>query len=114
MTENKEPIKVPTSIAEVYRDASPEKRKRAERAMATALMSGERAGKMFRNITERASEYAAGQGLTTEKLDELLGEDKKKASGKDPYSWLKILREAKLSGPKDASVTYNKQIKYKT
>jgi hypothetical protein len=36
------------------------------------------------------------------------------AADEDPYSWLKILREAKLSGPKDASVTYSKQIKYKT
>ena len=114
MPKDKEPIEVPASVAEAYRDASAEKRKRAEWAMAAALKPRGEVVRAFRNITERASEYAAGQGLTTEKLDELLGEDKKKASGKDPYSWLKILREAKLSGPKDASVTYNKQIKYKT
>ena len=28
----------------------------------------------------------------------------------DPYSWLKVLRNAKLSGPEDASVTYEQKL----
>jgi hypothetical protein len=33
-----------------------------------------------------------------------------KASEEDPYSWLKILRDAKRSGPEDASVTYEQKL----
>ena len=43
--------------------------------MATALMAQGEVVRAFRNITERASEYAAEQGLTSGKLDELLRED---------------------------------------
>lgn len=38
-------------------------------------MSREEVATQFRKITERVSEYAAEQGLTSEKLDELLRED---------------------------------------
>ena len=72
MSKDKEPIEVPASVAEAYRSASPESRRRAEQAMAAALMAKEEVVRAFRNITERASEYAAEQGLTPEKLDELL------------------------------------------
>ena len=75
MAKNKTSIRVPEEVAEAYRNASPEMRKRAERAMAAALLSREEVVRAFRNITERASEYAADQGLTSEKLDELLRED---------------------------------------
>lgn len=66
------PLRVPKDIAEAFQNASPRKRRRSEQAMASALMSREEVVKMFRDITERASEYAAEQGLTSEKLDELL------------------------------------------
>ena len=72
MTQNKTPIKVPEEVAEAYRSASPESRRRAEQAMAAALMAKGEVVRAFRTITERASEYAAEQGLTPEKLDELL------------------------------------------
>jgi len=36
--------------------------------------------------------------------------EEEKTSEEDPYSWLKILREAKLSGPEDASVTYEQKL----
>jgi hypothetical protein len=32
--------------------------------------------------------------------------EREEVSEEDPYSWLKVLRNAKLSGPEDASVTY--------
>lgn len=41
--------------------------------MATVLMSREKVARVFRNITERARE-AAEQGLTSERLGELLRE----------------------------------------
>jgi len=31
-------------------------------------------------------------------------------SEEDPYLWLKVLRNAKLSGPEDASVTYEQKL----
>jgi hypothetical protein len=36
--------------------------------------------------------------------------EREKESEEDPYSWLKILRDAKLSGPEDASVTYEQKL----
>ena len=110
MPKDREPIEVPASVADAYRSASPETRRRAEQAMAAALMAKEEVVRAFRNITERASEYAAGQGLTPEKLDELLREKIEESPEENPYSWLKALRNAKLSGPEDASVTYEQRL----
>ena len=110
MSKDKEPIEVSASVAKAYRDASAEKRKRAERAVAIALKPREEAVGAFRNITERASEYAAEQGLTSEKIDELLRGQIEESPKEDPYSWLKVLRDGKLSGPEDASVTYEKKL----
>ena len=110
MPKDKEPIEVPASVAEAYRDASAEKRKRAEWAMAAALKPRGEVVRAFRNITERASEYAAGQGLTSEKLDGLLREKIEESPEEDPYSWLKTPSNAKLSGPEDASVTYEQKL----
>jgi hypothetical protein len=36
--------------------------------------------------------------------------EREKESEDDPYSWLKILRDATLSGPEDASVTYEQKL----
>ena len=36
--------------------------------------------------------------------------EREEVSEEDPYSWLKVLRNAKLSGPEDASVTYEKKL----
>lgn len=36
--------------------------------------------------------------------------EREEASEEDPYSWLKIMRDAKLSGPEDASVTYEQKL----
>ena len=110
MSEDKKLIEVPTSVAKAYRDAPAEKRKRAERAMATALKPREEAAGAFRNITERVSEYAAEQGLTSEKINELLRDQIEESPEEDPYLWLKVLRDGKLSGPEDASVTYEKKL----
>ena len=35
--------------------------------------------------------------------------EREEVSEEDPYLWLKVLRNAKLSGPEDASVTYEKK-----
>lgn len=43
-------------------------------------------------------------------LEDLRTRKKQQAEGEDPYSALKILRNAKLSGPKDASVTYEEKL----
>lgn len=37
--------------------------------------------------------------------------EREEASEEDPYSWIKMLRDAKLSGPEDASVTYEKVLR---
>ena len=75
MPKDTKPIEVPASVAEAYQGASAKMRKRAEQAMAAALKSrGEVVG-AFRTITERASEYAREQGLTSGKLEELLYEN---------------------------------------
>jgi len=75
MSKDKEPIEVPASVAEAYRSASPESRRRAEQAMAAALKPRGEVVRAFRNITERASEYAAEHGLTSGKLEKLLREN---------------------------------------
>ena len=36
--------------------------------------------------------------------------EREEASEEDPYLWLKVLRNAKLSGPEDASVTYEQRL----
>ena len=36
--------------------------------------------------------------------------EREEVSEEDPYSWLKVLRNAKLSGPEDASVTYEQKL----
>jgi hypothetical protein len=68
-------IEVSEDLARAYREASPKRRSRAERAMAVALMSREEVASEFRRVTQRASEHAAEQGLTQETLTELLRED---------------------------------------
>jgi hypothetical protein len=78
--------------------------------MAAALMAKEDVVRAFRNITERAGEYVGEQGLTSEKLDELLREKIEGSPEENPYSWLKTLSNAKLSGPEDASVTYEEKL----
>ena len=110
MSKDKEPIEVSASVAEAYRSASPESRRRVEQAMVAALMAKEEAVRAFRTITERAGEYAREQGLTSEKLDELLREKMEESPEENPYSWLKTLSNAKLSGPEDASVTYEQKL----
>jgi hypothetical protein len=75
MPSSKAPIEVPEALARAYREASPEQRERAERAMAYALLSRSEVAREFRRITERASDYAAEQGLTQDTLDALLHED---------------------------------------
>ncbi len=62
MPSSKAPIEVLEVLARAYREASPEQREQAERAMAYALMSRSEVAREFRRITERASDYAAGQG----------------------------------------------------
>lgn len=58
-------------------------------------------------------------GLPEEEQEELaasllveLGQRKEREEGseEEPYSWLKIMRDAKLSGPEDASVTYEQKL----
>ena len=110
MPKDTKPIEVPAGVAEAYRSASPESRRRAEQAMEAALMTKEEAVRAFRNITERAGEHAGEQGLTSEKLDELLREKIEESPEENPYSWLKTLSNAKLSGPEDASVTYEQKL----
>ena len=110
MSKDTKPIEVPASVAEAYRSASPESRRRAEQAMEAALMAKEEAVKAFRTITERAGEHAREQGLTSEKLGELLREKIEESPEENPYSWLKTLSNAKLSGPEDASITYEKKL----
>lgn len=75
MPSSKATIEVPEALARAYREASPEQRERAERAMAVALMSRSEVAREFRRVTERASKYAAEQGLTPDTLDALLRED---------------------------------------
>jgi hypothetical protein len=68
-------IEVSEDLARAYREAPPERRARAERAMAVALMAREEIATEFRRITKRASQHATEQGLTQEKLTELLRGD---------------------------------------
>lgn len=75
MEDRKIAIDVPEATAAAYEKASPERRRRAERAMTFALLSGSEAAAAFDEITARMSDYARKQGLTPEKLDEMLRED---------------------------------------
>lgn len=75
MQKQKIEIEVPRETAEAYRKAPPEVRARVERTLAYTLMSREEAVQAFRELTTRTSAYAAQQGLTPEKLKELLSED---------------------------------------
>ena len=75
MSKDTKPIEVPASVAEAYRSASPESRRRAEQAMAAALKPRGEVVRAFRNITDRASEYAREQELTSGKLEKLLREN---------------------------------------
>lgn len=75
MQKKKSTIEVPAAVAQAYRSASPASRKRAEKAMAVALLPCEEAAAQFQELTQRTSAYARRQGLTREKLDELLRED---------------------------------------
>jgi len=61
--------------AAAYEKTSPEERRRAEQAMTSALLARSEAADAFDEITSRMSEYAAEQGLTPDKLEELLRED---------------------------------------
>ena len=50
-------------------------RERIERTLAYSLLSRDEAVAAFRELTARTSAYAERQGLTPEKLDQLLNED---------------------------------------
>ena len=75
MEKQKIEIEVPRETAEAYRVASPEVRERIERTLAYSLLSRDEAVAAFRELTARTSAYAERQGLTPEKLDQLLSED---------------------------------------
>lgn len=68
-------IQISAKVAEAFRRASPEQRRRAESAMAVALMSREEAVEELEHLMERMSDYAEAQGLTPDKLDALLDAD---------------------------------------
>lgn len=70
--ESKATIEVSEDLARAYREASPDQRVQAERAMAVALLSRPELADEFDRITQRASEYASEQGLTPEVLTDLL------------------------------------------
>jgi len=53
---------------------------------------------------DEQEEYAASF------LNDLRRRKQKGEGQEDPYSALKILRDARLSGPEDASVTYEKKL----
>ncbi len=72
-------INVDSKTARAYRNASPEERERVEErtreVLRLALMSKEEAATAFKRLTHEMSEYARAQGLTPEKLAELLRDD---------------------------------------
>ncbi len=72
-------INVDSKTARAYRNASPEERERVEErtreVLRLALMSKEEAAAEFKRLTHEMSEYARAQGLTPEKLAELLRDD---------------------------------------
>ncbi len=72
-------INVDPKTAWAYHNASPEERERVEErtreVLRLALMSKEDAAAEFKYLTHEMSEYARAQGLTPEKLDELLREN---------------------------------------
>jgi hypothetical protein len=57
MSKDKEPIEVAASVAKAYQGASPEKRKRAERAIAAVLASEKEAPSQLKEMV------GAGTGL---------------------------------------------------
>ncbi len=70
-----ETINVGPEVARAFRKASQEQRRRAETAMAVALMSREEAVRELERIMDRMSDTAQQRGLTPEKLEELLADD---------------------------------------
>ncbi len=70
-----ESINVRPEVARAFRKAPPEQRRRAEIAMAVALMSREEAVRELERIMDRMSDTAQQRGLTPEKLEALLAED---------------------------------------
>ncbi len=70
-----ETINVRPEVARAFRKATQEQRRRAETAMAVALMSREEAVRELEQIMDRMSDTAQQRGLTPEKLEELLAED---------------------------------------
>lgn len=75
MSTEKITIEVSEEIAQAYENASPERRQRAQRTMAYALMSRGKVAKKFRQMTTRTGKRAEELGLTEDKLPELLDED---------------------------------------
>lgn len=69
-------VSVPADIARLYHAATPEQREKASRQIVRtlqyALMSREEAVEEFERISREMGAYASEQGLTEEKLNELL------------------------------------------
>jgi hypothetical protein len=74
-------LSVPADVARLFRSATPEQRQKAgeqiAQAIRYALMSHRQAVEEFERISNEMGAYAKSQGLTEEKLEELLKEDDK-------------------------------------
>ena len=70
-----ESINVRPEVARAFRKVPPEQCRRAEIAMAVALMSRKEAVRELERIMDKMSDTAQKRGLTPEKLKELLAED---------------------------------------
>ena len=72
-------INVDPKTARAYRKASPQERERVQERtrelLRLALMTKKEAASEFKRLTHEMSEYARSQGLTPEKLDDLLHEN---------------------------------------
>lgn len=68
-------IQVRSEVAEAFQNASAEQQRRAEIAMAAALLSREDAVQELEHLLDRMSDYAETQGLTPDRLDALLHAD---------------------------------------
>ena len=72
-------LKVPVDVARLFRSATPEQRIKAgeevSRAIRYLLLSSQEAAQEFNRISEEMGTYAKAQGLTEERLEELLKED---------------------------------------
>ena len=72
-------LNVPADIARLFRLATPEQQLKVSeqlaRAIRYALMSEEQATEEFERISQEMGAYAKAQGLTEEKLTELLQAD---------------------------------------